>query len=156
MDCLLTCVLKVLCSLPLALGRNSDCLPQLACSCAVCHPPEHCLPAPCSSHPVLAPLGLPLCPPAWCPLQGDQLEGCLPPRAEAVCSHVCRGAACSRPPVPRTGGCPCRRHRGPGRSSRRCRGRHRHRQRRGRGSGLSGRHRHHDLAVRRRWSRPDR
>lgn len=79
-----------------------------------------------------------------------------PPLAEAVCSRVCREAMRSRPHVPRMGGCPCRRHWGPGRSSRRSWGRHRHRQRRGRGSGLSSRHRHHDLAVRRSWSRPDR
>ena len=78
------------------------------------------------------------------------------PRAEAVCSRVCREAMRSHPHVPHTGGCPCRRHWGPGRSSRRSRGRHRHRQCRGRGSGLSSRHRHHDLTVRRSWSWPDR
>lgn len=152
MDRLLTCVLKVLCS-----GERFRLLAAAPCSCVVCRP----LNTVCQL-PARAALGFSgttrpsPASPARCPLQGDQLGAASPPRAEAVCSRACRGATCSHPPVPRTGGCPCRRHRGPGRSSHRCWGRHRHWHRWGRGSGLSGRHRHHDLAVRRRWSRPDR
>ena len=94
MDCLLTCVMKLLCSLPLALGRNSDCLLQLACSCVVCHPPGHrCLPAPCSIHPVLwrHHWAFPCIPPLGIHCRGISWGAASLPHAEAVCSHVCRG-----------------------------------------------------------------
>ena len=101
MDCLLTFVLRVLCSLPLALGRNSDCLPQLTCSCVVWVPhtplpPSRLLEPPCTS---AALLGLPPQPFTCCPLQGDQLGGLPPCHVQRQCVHVYVGRPCVHTPM---------------------------------------------------------
>lgn len=101
MDCLLSCMLKVLCSLPLALGRNADCLPQLTRSCVVWVPrtplpPSRLLEPSCAS---AAPLGLPPHPFAWCPLQGDRLGGLPPRRLQRQCVHVYVGRPCVHAPT---------------------------------------------------------